>query len=122
MSETSAAARVFLRRLEVMATIGVHPHEQGRTQRIYVDVTADVDPDSAPRDDRLAETLDYQALAHAVQDLAVERHIQLVETLAERIADWCFADARVRRVHVRIEKPEALSNAAAAGCELTRTR
>ncbi len=113
---------VFLRGLQVDASIGVHPHEHESRQLILVDVELDLGPLPPPRDDRLAETVDYQRLAAAVTAMAREGHVQLVETLAHRIAEWCLTDARVRGARVRIEKPAALAHAAAAGCDVTRRR
>lgn len=113
---------VFLRGLQVDASIGVHPHERESRQLILVDVELDLGSLPPPRDDRLAETVDYQRLATAVTAMAREGHVQLVETLAHRIADWCLADPRVRGARVRIEKPAALAHAAAAGCDVTRRR
>ncbi len=108
--------------LRVAARIGVHPHEHGRTQPIIVDVTLDMSGAPTPSQDRLGETLDYQAVADAVADMAGAQHVQLVETLAQTIADWCLSDPRVDAATVRIAKPEALAAAQSAGCTLTRRR
>lgn len=113
---------VFLRGLQVDASIGVHPHEYESRQLILVDVELDLGVLAPPRGDRLGETVDYQRLATAVTEIARTGHVQLVETLAHRIAEWCLLDARVRGARVRIEKPAALAHAAAAGCEVTRRR
>lgn len=115
-------ARVFIQGLDVMASIGVHPHEHDREQRIIVDVTLDLGELPPPRNDRLGETVDYQAVARQVEAFARDGHVQLVETLAERIAAWCLEDPRVIAATVRVAKPEALENAFAAGCEITRSR
>lgn len=120
--DPGGSVTIFIETLEVMARIGVHPHEHGRTQRIFVDVQLDLGPAPAPADDRLGETVDYEALAGAVESMCRADHVQLVETLAERIIAWCFKDARVRAATVRIAKPEALSHAAAAGCVVRRVR
>lgn len=123
-AEPPAAGRalVFLAGLEIMASIGVHPHEHGRTQRVLVDVELDLGSLPPPAEDRLAETVDYEAIARGIEAIARGGHVQLVETLAERIAAWCLVDPRVRSARVRIEKPEALPNARAAGCEVLRAR
>ncbi len=114
--------RVFVKGLRVSASIGVHPHEHETRQTILVDVALDLGALPGPRRDRLAETFDYQAVATHVASLAREGHVQLVETLAQRIAAWCLEDARVQSVSVRIEKPDALEGAHAAGCELVLYR
>jgi dihydroneopterin aldolase len=114
--------RVFIDGLEVVASIGIHPHEREARQRILVDVEIDMSGAPTPRQDRLAETLDYEAVARTIESLAREGHVQLVETLAERIARVVLADARAARVKVRVAKPEALSNARGVGCELELAR
>ncbi len=113
---------VTVRGLELSASIGVHPHEHTRLQPIRVDITLDLGPTPAPQDDRLAETVDYQAVCEATEALVAQGHVQLVETLADRIAQWCLRDSRVHAVTVVIEKPDALANAQSAGCSLTVTR
>ena len=77
----------------------------------------------APSEDRLHETLDYGIVAEKAEEIALEAHVQLVETLAARIADWALsADTRVQACAVRIAKPQALLKAEAAGVEVIRRR
>ncbi len=116
-----ASMQIFVKGLRVDASIGVHPHEHEGTQPIFIDVYLDVGG-MRPQDDRLAETIDYEAVANKARDLARAGHVQLVETLAERLADWCLRDRRVLAVRVRIEKPNALAAANAAGVEICRVR
>lgn len=110
---------VFVRALELQAGIGVHDHEQGRLQSLIVDVTLEL---GARPVDRLADTVNYETVAQAARDIVAEGHIGLVETFAERLALACLADARVRRVVVRVEKPGCLDGARAAGCEVAYVR
>jgi dihydroneopterin aldolase len=120
---TSTITRIFVRGLLVQASIGVHPHEHEGTQPIIIDVELSMGGMALPDDDRLAETLDYSVVADAAERLAQEAHVQLVETLAERIADWALSeDDRVQSVRVAIAKPQALLKAEAAGVELVKTR
>lgn len=119
--ETST--RIFVRGLLIQASIGVHPHEHERTQPVIIDVELDMGDMALPKGDRLAETLDYALVAEAAETIALEAHVQLVETLAERIADWALAeDARVQRVAVSIAKPQALLKADTAGVEVVKSR
>jgi dihydroneopterin aldolase len=113
---------VFIEGLEVSASIGVHPHEYETRQHILVDVALDMTGSPLPKQDRLAETADYEALAKAIEEIAREGHVQLVETLAERIARTALRDSRVVRACVRVAKPAALSNARGVGCEVTIER
>ena len=115
----TALQRVFVRGLRLEAEIGVHAHEHGRTQPLVVDVEMDVELAAV---ERLADTLNYEAVvAHAHAVLAAG-HLQLVETFADRLARACLQDPRVRRVRVRAEKPDALAQADGAGFELVLER
>lgn len=115
--------RIFVRGLLIQASIGVHPHEHEEQQPIIVDIELDMSGMNTPKDDRLHETLDYGVVAEKAEEIALEAHVQLVETLAERIADWALAfDERVQSCAVRISKPQALLKADAAGVEILRRR
>jgi dihydroneopterin aldolase len=113
------AWKVFIDTLQVSASIGVHPHEHETRQMIIVDVELDMGATPTPKHDRLNETADYEAITKAIEGMADEGHVQLVETLAERIARWCLKDSRVLKARVRVAKPAALPNARAVGCEVT---
>lgn len=112
--------KVFVRGLKVEAGIGVYDHEHGRLQALIVDVELDV---AANHFERLGDTVNYETIGEAARAIAGEGHVGLVETFAERLAQACFADPRVTRARVRVEKPSALApHAAAAGVEITAVR
>ena len=117
---TLAASKVFVTGLQVQVEIGVHRHEIGRVQPLIVDVELDVPTGSS---DRLAETVNYETILRAAQDLAAQGHVDLVETFAHRLAARCLEDVRVTRARVRIEKPLALApHAVGAGVEIVVER
>lgn len=107
--------RVFVRGLKVDAFIGVYAHEKGRTQPLIVD--AELELHDAPVE-TLADTVNYERVAEAARAIAAAGHVDLVEDYAERLARVCLQDARVAAVRVRVDKPEALPGADAAGCEV----
>ncbi|VAV99473.1 Dihydroneopterin aldolase [hydrothermal vent metagenome] len=110
--------RIFLRGYKIMASIGVHPHEHLAKQLIKVDVELELGDTQAPQQDQLTETLNYEQLAELIENLCDQGHVQLIETLVERIATKCLADFAIQAVRVRIEKPGAIAKADAAGVEL----
>jgi dihydroneopterin aldolase len=55
-----------------------------------------------------------------VRELLSDRHIKLVETVAEEIAAMCLEDGRVSSVRVRVEKLDILPDAASVGVEIER--
>ncbi len=116
-----AIRHVFIRNLELDAHIGVHGHERGRGQPIRVNVDLAVE-DLASLEDRLELVVDYEAITKKIRAIVEAGHVNLAETLAERIASACFEDARVKTARVRIEKLHALPGAESAGVEIERTR
>ncbi|MEJ1967234.1 MAG: dihydroneopterin aldolase [Rhizomicrobium sp.] len=116
-----AIRHVFIRDLEVLAHIGVHGHEQGKLQPVRINVDLAVE-DSAVLADKLDRVVDYAAIADKIRAIVGAGHINLAETLAERIAATCFEDTRVRAARVRVEKLHALPGAESAGVEIERER
>lgn len=120
---------MFLRDLLFSAAIGVYDHEHGVKQRIRVNVDVGVADDGARavsraavgRDD-LDRVVDYSVIAEEVGRIVAAGHVQLVETLAERIAEACLADPRVALARVRVEKLDVLPHGASAGVEVERRR
>lgn len=84
---------------------GVFAHERRDGQRFVVDLECLVRRQEAG--DALATTVDYGALAQGVADEITGAPVDLIETLAERIASRCLADPMIRRVLVRVHKPQA---------------
>jgi 7,8-dihydroneopterin aldolase/epimerase/oxygenase len=118
---------VFLRDMVLQARIGVHAAEQGTGQRIRVNVDLGVEDDGArPLSrapvgrDELSRVVDYGRVADAVRRIVQAGHVRLVETLAERIAEACLEDRRVRVARIRVEKLDVFPDAEAAGVEVER--
>lgn len=116
-----AVRHVFIRNLEVLAHIGVHGHERGKPQPVRINVDLAVE-DEAKIEDRLENVVDYEAITAKIRAIVAAGHINLAETLAERIAQSCFQDSRVKRARVRVEKLHALPGAESAGVEIERAR
>jgi dihydroneopterin aldolase len=117
----TAIRHVFIRNLQVQAQIGVYRHERGAKQPVRINVDLAVE-DRASIEDRLEQVVDYATITAKIHAIVDAGHINLAETLAERIAGACFDDTRVKTARVRVEKLDALSDAESAGVEIERTR
>ncbi len=122
-----ATRRMFIRDLVLAASIGVYSHEHEARQRVRINVDLSVLDDGAQNlsragigADDLARVVDYEAIVNRIRAITISGHIQLVETLAERLAETCLLDIRVRRVLVRVEKLDVFADAAAVGVEIER--
>lgn len=109
---------VFVRDLVLACRIGVHSHEESQPQRVRVNLDLAVREGS--QDDDLSHVVCYEKLVAGVRALAGEKHVKLVETLAERVAGLCLDDPRVEVVRVRIEKLDVFVDAASVGVEIER--
>jgi dihydroneopterin aldolase len=117
-----ALRRVFVRDLELVASVGVLEHEIRYEQRIIVSADLAVRDEYDGQSDRLADVLDYGKVVEGISRLVQREHVNLIETLAERIAAQCLGDARVESVRVRIEKPDILPSCRSIGIEIERRR
>jgi dihydroneopterin aldolase len=99
--------RVELVGLRATGRHGVLAHETALGQTFVVDVTLHLDTSEAGATDDLAATVDYGTVARDVVAVVTGEPVQLIETLAQRIADVALGPARVQAVDVRVHKPEA---------------
>ncbi len=112
--------RISVRDYTRLVEIGAFRSERGVTQRIRFNVVLEVSHHTAAQDDDVDKVISYDTITEAIEtELAAER-INLLETLAERVAARCLADARAVRVFVRIEKLDRIPGA--LGVEIVRTR
>lgn len=81
--------------------------ERRAGQDFVVDVSLDLDLAPAASSDDVADTVDYGALAEALATVISGEPVNLLETLAARLADVCLADARVATATVTVRKPQA---------------
>ncbi|HXI87974.1 MAG TPA: dihydroneopterin aldolase [Parvularculaceae bacterium] len=119
---TAPKRKIFVKGLELDAFIGAYDHEQGAAQPIRIDFEAEVIEPADPAGDRLEDVVCYNRLTQGIKAILAEGHIKLLETLAERIADLAISHPMALSVRVRIEKPRAIPEAAAAGVEIFRTK
>ncbi|WP_421861597.1 dihydroneopterin aldolase [Parvibaculum sp.] len=115
-----AIRHVFIRDLLLDAHIGVYKHEKGGTQPVRVNV--DLTVAEAAHGDSLDNVVCYKTVVDQIKAIVAEGHLNLVETLAERIAGSCLEDARVRVARVRVEKLAAIAEAVSVGVEIERVR
>jgi dihydroneopterin aldolase len=99
--------RIVLTGLRVRGHHGVFEHERRDGQEFLVDVTVWLDLNEAARTDRLADTLDYGALAERVAEIVGGKPRDLIEGVAAEVAEEIMGDDRVHATEVTIHKPSA---------------
>lgn len=98
---------IALRGLTVRGFHGVFDHERRDGQDFVVDAVLTVDVSAAAASDDLADTVDYGTLATALAEVVSGEPLDLIETLASRLADVCLRDPRVGAVELTVHKPSA---------------
>lgn len=86
---------------------GVLDHERRDGQQFVVDLELVLDLRPAGRSDDLSRTVDYGQLAQRVHNAMVSEPVDLIETLAQRIACLCLREPLVHRARVTVHKPQA---------------
>lgn len=123
-AEASASAdprdRISVRDHIVSVEIGAFQAERGQNQRVRFNVVVELRPHPAPVDDDVDRILSYDRVTEAIaSELAAER-LNLLETLAERIAVRVLLEPQAMRVFVRVEKLDR--GPGALGVEIVRSR
>ncbi len=112
--------RISLRDHVVEVEIGAFQQERGTTQRIQFNIVVEVRPQPQPLDDDVDKILSYDRLTEAIAaELSAER-LNLLETLAERVAERILAEPQAMRAFVRIEKLDR--GPGKLGVEIVRSR
>ncbi|WP_269857839.1 dihydroneopterin aldolase [Streptomyces sp. RPT161] len=99
--------RVALRGLKGRGHHGVFPEERENGQDFLVDLVLGLDTAPAAAEDDLTKTVHYGVVAEEVVRVVEGEPVNLIETLAERIATQCLTHPPVREVEVTVHKPHA---------------
>jgi len=113
------ADRLALRGLRAVGHHGVLERERREGQEFVVDVEIGLDTRPAASSDDLATTVHYGVLAERLHAALQSDPVNLIETLAQRLADICLAEPPVDWVDVTVHKPHAPIQVAFADVSLT---
>lgn len=113
--------RIFIRDMQVDMLVGIYEHEKQNRQPVVINLLADL---CLPQndDDSYEKVVCYEAIANGIKRIASSGHINLLETLAGHIADFCLQDSRIIAITVRVEKTTIFDYAHSAGVEIHRQR
>ena len=107
MASNPTPDRIAVRGVRAHAHHGVYAFERERGQMFRVDAVLELDTSAAAADDDLARTVNYADLAQKLHAVLSGEPVNLLETLAQRLADVCLADQLVEAVEISVHKPEA---------------
>jgi D-erythro-7,8-dihydroneopterin triphosphate epimerase len=114
--------KIHIRDLQFRCIIGIEDHERRDKQDVVVNLTLEADLRQACNSDRIEDTVDYKIIKKQIIAMGEQSSFNLIETLAQRIADICLSHSQILRVRVLVEKPAALRFARTVGVEIERSR
>ena len=113
---------IFLTDLRVDTVVGIWDWERKIRQTVSIDLEMGFDIRPAAKTDSIDDTLNYKAVAKRVQQFVADSAFQLVETMAERIAEIILDEFGIAWVQVRVNKPGAIRGARDVGVLIRRSR
>ncbi len=117
--ERGEVDRVFVHDFVLPLQVGAYGHEREREQSVRFNVDAEIARVTRPAQD-MRDVLSYDIITDGIRLIVADGHVALVETLAERIADFVLGHARVKRVTVKVEKLDV--GPGQVGVEIERRR
>ena len=112
--------KVFIKGLRIQTTIGFFQWEKEIKQTLVIDIAMAWNTAKAAENDELAKTLDYAEISVAIEKFANENPVDLLETLAERMAAFLMKQFNIPWLQLKIGKPGAVHNAETVGVEIER--
>lgn len=111
---------IFLRGLEVDAVIGIWDWERQITQKVRLDLEIATDVRRAAAADSIEAATDYKAIAKRLIAFVEESRYQLVETLAESLAEIVVKEFSISWVRLSVAKPGAIEGSKEVGVTIER--
>jgi len=112
--------KVFIKGLHIQTTIGFFQWEKEIKQTLVIDVAMAWDTAKAAVNDELEKTLDYAEISTVIEKFANDNPVDLLETLAERMAAFLMSEFTIPWLKLKIGKPGAVHNADTVGVEIER--
>lgn len=112
--------KVFIEGLNIQTTIGYFQWEKEIKQTLVIDLAMGWNTAKAAENDELAKTLDYADISSVITIFANDNPVDLIETLAERLAKHLMTRYAIPWLRLKIGKPGAVHNAKSVGVEIER--
>ena len=112
--------KIYLDKLRLSASIGILEHELVSTQPLFISIVAELASEAIlPKIDEVSQVLDYRFLRNTAIHEASQGHINMLETLAGRIATKLLNEAQITAVTVRVDKPNIFTDCDSVAVEVS---
>lgn len=114
--------KIFIQGLEAKCIIGIFDWERKTLQKVTVDIEFPVSIRKAAKFDKVENTTDYKAISKYTLRFIEDSQFQLIETLAEKLAQSLLEKFSLKKIKIRLCKPGALRGAINVGVEISRKK
>lgn len=111
---------IIIKQLSIETIIGLYDWERQQPQPLLFDLEIETDFSAVIASDNMQDGTDYALIAEQIQKICDRQQFRLLEPLANQIIDTLFDIYPINKIDITINKPNALSNAVAAGVRLVR--
>jgi dihydroneopterin aldolase len=112
--------KVHIQGLSIQTTIGFFEWEKQIKQTLVIDLAMGWNTALAAENDELAKTLDYAEISEKIAEFANNNPVDLIETLAERLAKFLMDTYHIPWLKLKVAKPNAVHNALTVAVEIER--
>ena len=113
---------IFLNEMRVETIVGIWDWERKTKQIVSIDLEMGADIKKDALTDNIEDTLNYKGVSKRIRKFVEDSDFQLVETMAEKIAEIILVEFNVPWVKVRVNKPGAIRGSKDVGVFITRTQ
>ena len=121
-SKNTIKRTVLIKDFIIYEIIGIHQYEKSNKQKIVFNIVINVNQNIFPDENNLSSIVDYEKITKKLENLAKNKKYNFLESLAEDSFNEIFADKRINSVKIKIEKPDAITNAQSVGVEVFKSR
>lgn len=114
--------KIIIRQLQVETYIGIHDWEKANRQTVLIDMDLSFDCSDAAASDNIKDALDYFTVCEEVTRLVHSARYELIERLAEEVAQWVLNHFPCEEIKLTLLKPDAIRNAKSVGITISRSR
>ena len=114
--------KILINELTLDTFIGIHDFEKEKKQKIAISLSLDVDDNISGTEHKIENFVSYEHIVNDIKSILKKGHIDLLETLGEKIVELCFKDKRVLTIKLKLEKLEVFKDASSVGIEIFRKK
>lgn len=114
--------KIFIEEIPTQAVIGIHDFEKAASQKLWISIEMGTDISQAAATDDVTHALNYDEISRFIDAFVRKTQVELLETLAERLAAELFQQFRMQSIKLTIRKPGAITYTQKVGLVIYRER